>query len=241
MTAITEIQKLELHYQMKSGQANSSLFIDSLNLQNFNFSKYLSFSPIEIKPVLQLRECLDFAFFAKIIFSLEVKNLLSTTTNPEIIKEGNTIYVALSSIKKGFSKGFISPDSIMVKDGKTYVTDSFLFNYYGLPEEKTTTKEVEVVEARPAKQKKPTKTYLLKDTATNTIKFGASMRPHQRERTLHSEKPTMKLIAIYDGKVDHVLKKKYKHLHVRGEWYMLGEAEINEILTDYSFTPCKKH
>lgn len=231
-----QIQNLELFYQIESGKVNSQLFIKSLNTTKTQIGKHLSFFPNQIKPVIDLYECLDLAYFTLMVQLLENHKLLKHNSIPEIIKEGKTIYIALSSIKQGTSTGFISPDSMIVKDGKTYVSTTFLFNYYPLPEPNTPTFATEKPQReRPKQPKQPIKTYLLKDTATNTIKFGASMRPHHRESTLHAEKPTMQLMAVCAGKIDHVLKKQYKHLHVRGEWYLLSQSELSEILSQYHF------
>ncbi|MBD1365362.1 GIY-YIG nuclease family protein [Mucilaginibacter sp. ZT4R22] len=73
--------------------------------------------------------------------------------------------------------------------------------------------------------------YLMVNTQTSLIKIGTSNNPVYRERTLHSQEPTVHLIAYWCcGKdVEKNLHAKYAGRRVRGEWFRLGIRELTEI------------
>lgn len=75
--------------------------------------------------------------------------------------------------------------------------------------------------------------YLMKDEINGFIKIGRAKNPEFRERTLQSEKPTIKLIYKSKGFVsdETLLHKKYKKYRLRGEWYRLTNEQIDEIKT----------
>ena len=75
--------------------------------------------------------------------------------------------------------------------------------------------------------------YLMKDEINGFIKIGRAKNPESRERTLQSEKPTIKLIYKCKGFVsdETLLHKKYKKYRLRGEWFRLTNEQIEEIKT----------
>lgn len=100
-----------------------------------------------------------------------------------------------------------------------------------IPERK---KEFEkIVTIRPEKKSKfkerKYKTYIMKDESTGFYKIGRSVNPKYREKTLQSEKPTIRM--IYFGKIDieKSLHKRFKDKRIRGEWFDLQETDINYI------------
>ncbi len=86
--------------------------------------------------------------------------------------------------------------------------------------------------------------YLMKDTRNNLHKIGISNKPDFREKTLQSEQPKIKLIALkkYINRkmalaMEQALHKIYEHKHKRGEWFNLDDEDIRELkatLDDYN-------
>jgi hypothetical protein len=79
---------------------------------------------------------------------------------------------------------------------------------------------------------KKTNVYLMIDENTGYHKIGRSINPTKRERTLQSEKPTIKLLYSCEVplKIETILHEKYKKYRLRGEWFDLDEGQINEIV-----------
>ena len=78
--------------------------------------------------------------------------------------------------------------------------------------------------------------YLMIDTTNNFHKIGISNSPQYRERTLQSDKPTIELICSKKFPSRRIAETIEKALHstfgekrLRGEWFELGEDEIEEI------------
>ncbi|RYJ44267.1 GIY-YIG nuclease family protein [Flavobacterium beibuense] len=80
--------------------------------------------------------------------------------------------------------------------------------------------------------------YLMQDCKNRRYKIGMSKNPDYREKTLRSEDPeittlgsrrfmTRKLAADFEKN----LHAKYLHQRVRGEWFCLGQEEVDEILS----------
>lgn len=73
--------------------------------------------------------------------------------------------------------------------------------------------------------------YLMLNTDTSLIKIGKSNNPRYRERTLHSQEPSVHLIALWlcDQEVEKLLHAKFKAKRVRGEWFRLTIRELTEL------------
>jgi hypothetical protein len=78
------------------------------------------------------------------------------------------------------------------------------------------------------------KTYLMLDSK-GYVKIGKSINPYFREKTLQSENITISLFAVCDKNIESLLHKKYKDKRVRGEWFVLSNDEILDIINEYSF------
>jgi hypothetical protein len=78
-------------------------------------------------------------------------------------------------------------------------------------------------------QPKP-KCYIMIDGATKYVKIGKSINPENRERTLQSEKPTIKMIHVFNNDIEKILHQKYNDKRLRGEWFDLTEDEVNHII-----------
>jgi len=74
------------------------------------------------------------------------------------------------------------------------------------------------------------KCYLMIDEATGLVKIGKSINPENRERTLQSEKPTIKMIHYFDNDIERELHNKFRDKRVRGEWFRLDMNEVSEII-----------
>lgn len=77
------------------------------------------------------------------------------------------------------------------------------------------------------------KTYLMKDNHNGLYKIGFSKNPKYRESTLQSEKPSIKLIKIWDKNIESQLHKFYKDYRVRGEWFNLSKIQINYMCKNF--------
>ena len=80
---------------------------------------------------------------------------------------------------------------------------------------------------------KPSKTYIMKDLSTGLYKIGKSKNPEYRERTLQSEKPTIKMIKVFESDIESNLHQEFSDLRVRGEWFKLNKVQLKRICTQY--------
>jgi hypothetical protein len=77
------------------------------------------------------------------------------------------------------------------------------------------------------------KTYIMKDELNSLYKIGKSKNPRLREKTLQSEKPTIKMIKVINDDIEKELHNKYKDFRIRGEWFNLNKIQIKYICTKY--------
>lgn len=77
------------------------------------------------------------------------------------------------------------------------------------------------------------KTYLMIDEKTRFYKIGRSENPKYRERTLQSEKPSIRMLFAMNVDVEKILHEKYSEKRIRGEWFCLSEDDIKDIKTEY--------
>tara|TARA_R110002074_G_scaffold238243_1_gene410186 strand:+ start:1291 stop:2130 length:840 start_codon:yes stop_codon:yes gene_type:complete len=82
-------------------------------------------------------------------------------------------------------------------------------------------------------EKKQKKAYIIKDKNTGHYKIGKSINPLDREKTLQSEKPTLKLIKVFKKDIEAKLHKEYKDFRIRGEWFKLNKVQLQYICTTY--------
>jgi hypothetical protein len=78
--------------------------------------------------------------------------------------------------------------------------------------------------------------YFMFDTQSLCYKIGVSNLPEWREKTLQSEKPSIKLIAAKKfvnrriaANFEKALHDSYSHKRKRGEWFQLDQEDIDEI------------
>lgn len=79
----------------------------------------------------------------------------------------------------------------------------------------------------------PRRTYIMKDSTTGLYKIGKSKNPEYREKTLQSEKPTIKMIKIFDSNIESDLHREFADVRVRGEWFKLNKVQLKRICTQY--------
>ena len=77
------------------------------------------------------------------------------------------------------------------------------------------------------------KTYLMKDNHTKLYKIGFSNNPKHRETTLQSEKPSIKMVKIWNKNIEKKLHKLYSEYRVRGEWFNLTPIQVKYICTQF--------
>lgn len=75
--------------------------------------------------------------------------------------------------------------------------------------------------------------YLMVDDATGYVKIGRSVNPKARERTLQSEKPTIRMLHYFEKNHERELHELYREKRIRGEWFDLKENEITKIINQY--------
>jgi predicted GIY-YIG superfamily endonuclease len=78
--------------------------------------------------------------------------------------------------------------------------------------------------------------YLMRDLRNGAYKIGISASPSSRERTLQSEQPKTQLVASkkYVNRkmalaIEKALHDVYSHKKKRGEWFDLGEQDVQEL------------
>jgi hypothetical protein len=65
----------------------------------------------------------------------------------------------------------------------------------------------------------------MKDNTTGLYKIGKSKNPEYREKTLQSEKPTIKMIKVFESDIESDLHKEFADVRVRGEWFKLNRVQ----------------
>ena len=82
--------------------------------------------------------------------------------------------------------------------------------------------------------KKTKQTYIIKDDNNpQWYKIGKSIDPLKREKTLQSEKPSIKIVKIFKEDYEKELHKQYKKNRGRGEWFKLSNLQLKYICTHY--------
>jgi len=74
--------------------------------------------------------------------------------------------------------------------------------------------------------------YLMKDKANGLYKIGKSINPALRERTLQSEKPSIRMVFSTrerEGFNEASLHRQYADQRKRGEWFTLSAAQVRYI------------
>lgn len=79
-------------------------------------------------------------------------------------------------------------------------------------------------------KKKRQFTYLMLDEHTGYYKIGKSNNPEFREKTLLSQRPTIKLIESCKRDIENLLHEKYCDKRVRGEWFALDGKDVEDII-----------
>jgi hypothetical protein len=92
---------------------------------------------------------------------------------------------------------------------------------------------IKILPIKEHREYKKAKAYILKDENTGLYKIGRSINPKEREKTLQSEKPTIKMIKEFQDDIEAQLHKKYKKNRVRGEWFNLNKVQLKYICTNY--------
>lgn len=73
-----------------------------------------------------------------------------------------------------------------------------------------------------------TRVYVMLDENTGYYKIGRSIKPRVRERTLQSEKPTIKMLFHHEAthKDEKDLHEKFSEKRIRGEWFDLSGSDL---------------
>lgn len=74
--------------------------------------------------------------------------------------------------------------------------------------------------------------YLMHDKSSGFHKIGFSSNPEVRERTIQAESPSSKIVLIFPGNFseEKALHRKYSMYRVRGEWFNIPLAMMNELI-----------
>jgi hypothetical protein len=73
-----------------------------------------------------------------------------------------------------------------------------------------------------------TRVYVMLDDNTGYYKIGRSIKPRVREKTLQSEKPTIKMLFHHEAthKDEKDLHEKFSEKRIRGEWFDLSGSDL---------------
>jgi hypothetical protein len=102
--------------------------------------------------------------------------------------------------------------------------------------------ELSKPEPLPFKKKKqppkPTKIYLMVDERTGYHKIGRSVNPTNREKTLQSDNPKIRLLECWETTSDNekTLHVQFHDKRVRGEWFALTDSDIEQIRNHFKGT-----
>ena len=77
------------------------------------------------------------------------------------------------------------------------------------------------------------KTYLMKDNHNKLYKIGYSKNPKARESTLQSEKPSIKMVKVWNKDIEQELHNLYAEFRIRGEWFDLTPIQVRYICTHF--------
>ena len=85
---------------------------------------------------------------------------------------------------------------------------------------------------------KPTKIYLMLDERTGYHKIGRSVNPTNREKTLQSDNPKIRLLECWETTSDNekTLHVQFQNKRVRGEWFDLTDLDIEQIRNHFKGT-----
>jgi len=184
-----------------------------------------------------------------IIFSLENKELITFIAKDSPIKIGSSLFYrfpisqrdlaklcsySIQAVKKTFANGD-EPVVFACDLGQVNLFRIWLRKHVQILESLGYKAETEVVEEAPIVEGKCF-VYLMLDEANGYYKIGISNKPNYRERTLQSEKPTIKLICAkeYPSRriaeaIESALHKAYTAEHMRGEWFNLTAKDVQDI------------
>ena len=109
------------------------------------------------------------------------------------------------------------------------ISNNFNRDFYNASRKKFTKNSTKKNIAIPKRKK----TYLMKDLSNGLYKIGFSSDPKVRESTLQSEKPSIKLVKVWDKFIEEHLHYKYREQRVRGEWFRLTPIQVKYICTHY--------
>lgn len=83
------------------------------------------------------------------------------------------------------------------------------------------------------KEKKQSKTYILKDTSSKLYKIGRTSNVEGRIKSLSVANPNLKIILVIDSNVENHLHKQFKEKKVSSEWYSLTSSDIEYVKKQY--------
>lgn len=85
---------------------------------------------------------------------------------------------------------------------------------------------------RTSQPERATYVYIMKDDHNGLYKIGKSVNPKYRERTLQSEKPSIKMVFSTEERDDfseYSLHSEFSEFRIRGEWFDLTPCQVRYI------------
>lgn len=150
--------------------------------------------------------------------------------DPEAILRCNeTTLVSFEAIALMFSKSMythVNEEVILDNLRKKSMIHSYLTSGVKEPESLSSTLTKRINRHVRSRLKK---TYLMKDEVNGYYKIGNSINPKYRERTLQSEKPTIRLLMSCGSNIEKDLHSIYKNFRLRGEWFCLTQDQYLDI------------
>jgi hypothetical protein len=77
------------------------------------------------------------------------------------------------------------------------------------------------------------KTYLIKDASSGLVKIGRSTQIQRRLSVIKTGNPSAYLIGHINADVESDLHGQFASLRISGEWFNLGDSEIQQMKNDY--------
>lgn len=92
--------------------------------------------------------------------------------------------------------------------------------------------KIKVEQSQRGPVQRPTYVYIMKDDHNGLYKIGKSVNPKYRERTLQSEKPSIKMVFFTEERDDfseYSLHSEFAEFRIRGEWFDLTPCQVRYI------------
>jgi len=185
--------------------------------EDWSVDRYISFDILSYKHSISIK--VDQYIFKNIDFEINYW------------KKYNVVFTNIDDIKFRCADHLLYYNKISLETYEYLIKDNtskFINWYYFNKPDLTANDNIKVLN-----ENSIIKTYIMKDDNTGFYKIGKSINPKFREQTLQSEKPTIKIVKIWEKNIEKELHNLYKSFRIRGEWFDLSKIQVKYICTNF--------